>query len=163
MIKMNKTFQRWAVAAAAGLAMASVASVSTVAMAAGMSPYAAVSGGVSTDEFSALNQRAQDYQLKLVLAAKGSGAYLADVDVTVRALPSREVVLEHRAEGPLLLASLPPGRYELTAAYADVLPGTPSKVTRQFTVHGSGLNQMVLYFDTGDKVSTDLAAVSTNR
>jgi hypothetical protein len=154
----KKTFHRWAVATAAGLAVASAAFAATNLPASNV-----VSGGVTVDEFAALNRMSNEYQLKLILAAKGSGAYLADVDVVVKALPSREVVIEHRTEGPLLLASLPPGRYEVTASYGQVLPGAPHNVSRTFTVAGSGLSQMVMYFDTGDKVSGDLAADTTQR
>ena len=116
------------------------------------------SGGVSSDEYAALSSQAADYSLKLILAAKHTGAYLADVDVVVRSLPSREVVLEHRTEGPLLLATLPPGRYEITATYGQVTPGTPTTQTRIVNINGAGLAQMVMYFDTGDKLSPDLHA-----
>ena len=73
------------------------------------------------------------------------------------ALPSREVVLEHRTDGPLLLASLPPGRYQVRATYGQVLPGAPTTNTRVITV-GSGLTQLVMYFDTGDTVSAESPA-----
>ena len=66
------------------------------------------SGGVTVDQFAQLNQRADDYTLELVRAAKGSGAYLADVDVSIRSLPAGDVVVEHRTEGPLMLVDLPP-------------------------------------------------------
>jgi hypothetical protein len=112
------------------------------------------SGGASYEEVEALNQRAGDYSLKLVLAAKGSGAYLADVDVTITALPRRETVLQHRTEGPLLLVALPPGRYEVNARFEDVLPGAPDTVMRTLVVPHKGLVQAVLYFDTGDEVGS---------
>jgi hypothetical protein len=108
------------------------------------------SGGASVESVEAMNERAGDYSLKLTLAAKGSGAYLADVDVTIAMLPQRTTVLEHRTEGPLLLAALPPGRYEVSASFDDVLPGTPTTVKRQVSVPRQGLAQAVLYFDTGD-------------
>jgi hypothetical protein len=114
------------------------------------------SGGVTVEEFKELRREAPSHSLQVVLASKGSGAYLADVDVTLRALPSREVVLEHRAQGPLVLATLPPGRYELSASFADVRPGAPRTLTRTVVV-GTRLSQVVLYFDTGDAVSPDSA------
>jgi hypothetical protein len=112
------------------------------------------SGGASVEDFAALNREAAQHSLKLVLASKGSGAYLADVDVSVHELPSRRVVLEHRTEGPLMLAKLPPGRYEVVAQYRDVLPGAATRVVRTVSI-GRGLTQMVIYFDTGDEVSPD--------
>jgi hypothetical protein len=144
-----RPLQQWAAATAAGLTFAGAA------IAANPPPVPVRSGGSSLDEFAELNRQASDYSLKLILAAKRSGAYLADVDVVVRSLPSREVVLEHRSEGPLVLAALPPGRYEVTASYGQVLPGAPTTNTRIVTISPSGLAQMVLYFDTGDQVSSN--------
>lgn len=112
------------------------------------------SGGATVEEFSELNRENGPHLLKLVLASKGSGAYLADVDVSVRALPSHELVLQHRAQGPLMLATLPPGHYEVSATYADVKPGAADTIERTVTV-GQGRTQMVLYFDTGDDLSPD--------
>lgn len=118
------------------------------------SQFAVESGGASQEDFEALSAKASDYSLKLLLAAKGSGAYLAYVDVTVRALPSNDVVLEHRTEGPLMLADLPPGRYRVEAQYTDVLPGAPNVLRRDVVIPREGLRQLVLYFDTGDKVGS---------
>jgi hypothetical protein len=108
------------------------------------------SGGATYEEVDAMNLRARDYSFKLVLAAKGSGAYLSDVDVTITSLPQREAVLQHRTEGPMLLAELPPGRYEVSGTFTDVLPGAPTTVKRTVVVPRNGLAQTVLYFDTGD-------------
>ena len=144
---MNKPIHRWILATAAGLAL------STGAIASTQVPHR--SGGVSVEDFAELRSQASDYNLKLVLAARGSGAYLADVDVTVRSLPSREVVLEHRTDGPQLLAALPAGRYEVTASFADVLSGARDTLTRVIQVPRSGLVRSVMYFDTGDEVSAE--------
>jgi hypothetical protein len=84
------------------------------------------------------------------VAAKGSGAYLADVDVSIASLPQRTPVLETRTEGPLLLAALPPGRYEISASFSDVRPGAATQVKRTVVVPRQGLAQAVVYFDTGD-------------
>ncbi|MCW5633259.1 MAG: hypothetical protein KIT17_07970 [Rubrivivax sp.] len=135
------------------LAAVAAASVLFAAAAAAGVPHR--SGGASVEEFTELRRLASEHSLKLVLAARGSGAYLADVDVTVRALDSGDVLLQHRTEGPLLLASLPPGRYEVIASFADVLPGAPDTVRRVLEVPRSGLAQAVLYFDTGDQVAPD--------
>lgn len=144
---MNKPLHRWILAAAAGLAL------SATAMAATQVPHR--SGGASVEDFAELRGIASDHNLKLVLAARGSGAYLADVDVTVRSLPAREVVLEHRTDGPLLLATLPPGRYEVTARFGQVQPGAPDSVTRVIQVPRSGLARSVMYFETGDQVGAE--------
>lgn len=144
--------RRWIATAAATLAClaaATAASASTIPVR---------SGGVTTEEFAALNQEAGNYSLKLVMAARGSGAYLADVDVSVASLATGEVVLAHRSEGPLLLAALPPGRYRVTARFADVVPGASRTVTRVIQVPARGHVQAVLRFDTGDTVSAESPA-----
>jgi hypothetical protein len=115
------------------------------------------SGGVSAGDFSALDARAQDYSLRIIWAAKGSGAYLADVDVTIVSLPERKLVLEHTTTGPLMLADLPPGHYEVSGAYDDVLPGAPGVVKRTVVVPRQGLAQAVMYFDSGDNVAHNVA------
>jgi hypothetical protein len=113
------------------------------------------SGGVTADQFSELNQRADDYSLKLIWAAKGSGAYLADVDVSIHTLPSRDLVLQHRTEGPVMLVDLPPGRYVISGRYTDVTPGAKTEVERTIVVPRQGTRQMMMYFDTADQVSPE--------
>ena len=112
------------------------------------------SGGSSAEDFKVLDRLESGYSLKLLLAAKGSGAYLADVSVRVQSLPSGDMVLETRTEGPLLLAALPPGRYELTAS-ADVRPGAVATLKRRIVIPASGLHKEIMYFDTGDIVSPE--------
>jgi len=138
--------------------LASLTLLSGTALAAPASTVLYRSGGVTVDEFVEMNREAKDYSMKLVLAAKGSGAYLADVDVAVKALSGGDVVISTRTEGPLLLAALPPGRYEVTATFKDVRPGAPTTLKRIVTVPRKGLAQAVLYFDTGDQVGADSPA-----
>ena len=145
---MTKPITRWILAATAGLALSATAIASTTQV-----PHR--SGGASVEEFAELRGLASAHNLKLVLAARGSGAYLADVEVTVRSMPTREVVLEHRTNGPLLLATLQPGRYEVTATFAQVQPGAPDTITRVIEVPRSGLARSVIYFDTGDTVAAE--------
>jgi hypothetical protein len=102
---------------------------------------------VTFDEIAALEQRAGEYSLKLVLAAKGSGAYLADVDVQILALPQRELVLSERTRGPLLMAALPAGSYQITGTFNGY--GTPQSVKRTVVVPRSGLAQAVMHFEAG--------------
>lgn len=112
------------------------------------------SGGATSEEFVAMDRMSGAYSLKLVLAAKDSGAYLADVDVVVHALPSRALMLETRTQGPMLLAALPPGRYAVTASVA-VRPGAISTLKRTIVIPASGQQKLVMYFDTGDEVSPE--------
>lgn len=116
-----------------------------------------VSGGVGRDDYNQMNAQAADYTLKVVTAARRTGAWLADVDIRIHSLSSGDVLVEHRTEGPMLLARLPPGRYEMRATYADVRPGAAQTVVRRFSV-GSGLTQMVLHFDGADDGALPSAA-----
>jgi hypothetical protein len=158
-----KTRQQAAIAAAL-LAMALVGQTAAPAAAADGAANNASnnavevrSGGVSLEEFAALNREAGQHTLKLLLASKGRGAYLAGVDVTVRDLQTGRVVLQHRTEGPLLLARLPPGRYEVVADYADVRPGAATRQQRNITI-GAGLTSLALHFDTVDDLSAETSA-----
>jgi len=74
------------------------------------------SGGIGAGERDELVLVLPDYNLKLVAAAKGSGAFLADVKLT--ALDARGTkVLETTLDGPWFVARFPPGRYEFQLAY----------------------------------------------
>jgi hypothetical protein len=106
------------------------------------------SGGVGQEEFSALKRRAGDYSLELLHAVKGSGEYLADVDVEIRELPQRALVLRHRTDGPLLLADLPAGRYELTSTYGGAATGAAKSIRQTIVVpRGGRMLAVVVYFD----------------
>ena len=107
------------------------------------------SGGVGVDEFRALEATAADYSLKLLLASKGSGAYLADVDVSLRSLPDHRLLFSHRTDGPLMLADLPPGRYEVTATAPEARPDATNTQTRIVTIPPRGQVSLVMRFDTG--------------
>ena len=48
------------------------------------------------------------------------------------------------------MAALPPGRYEISATFDDVLPGAATTLKRTVVVPRQGQAQAVLYFDTGD-------------
>jgi hypothetical protein len=73
-----------------------------------------ISGGVGKDEAELTHSISRfGYNVQLVFAEQ-SGAYLADVRVRI-ADPKGAVVLDTVAEGPMLLAKLPPGRYRVSA------------------------------------------------
>lgn len=77
-----------------------------------------VSGGTGEDEREALLARAADFDVKLVFAERG-GAYLADVKLSISGQDGQPV-LETVAAGPVFLARLPSGNYELKATYEGV-------------------------------------------
>jgi hypothetical protein len=73
-----------------------------------------VTGGIGSDERERLAELAGDFNVRMIFA-QGSGEYLAGVRVIVTGEDGR-TVLDAGAEGPLLLARLPPGRYRVSAA-----------------------------------------------
>jgi hypothetical protein len=74
-----------------------------------------VSGGIGQTEAQRMKRAANDYSLALLFATP-SGQYLADVDVQLK--DSRgAAVLSVEDTGPMLLVNLPPGRYQVEAAY----------------------------------------------
>ena len=74
-----------------------------------------VTGGAGTEAVDRLRAMEKDFNLKLVFALK-NGEYLADVDVSV-VDAANHVVLNTSSEGPLLLAKLPAGNYQVNANY----------------------------------------------
>ena len=76
---------------------------------------AVISGGVGEESREQLKAREHEFNLKLVFTLI-EGNYLADVRVAVRNAAG-QVVVEHIADGPFVLARLAPGSYTVTAAY----------------------------------------------
>src|SRR5437899_2853414 len=72
-----------------------------------------VCGGVGSDESVAMRAAMKDHPLSL-LFARASGAYLADVAVTVKDAGGT-TALAMRASGPVCLVDLPAGRYTVEA------------------------------------------------
>lgn len=77
------------------------------------------SGGIGEASLAQMKAAEANYNLKLVFTLI-EGNYIAGVDVSVVDAAGR-TVLRHVAEGPILLARLPPGRYALRATYAGAL------------------------------------------
>lgn len=73
-----------------------------------------VSGGVGGDERSAMQAIRAGYNLSLLFSVQGSGEYLSDVKVSVTDAKGN-TLLETVSDGPMLLASLKPGHYNVTA------------------------------------------------
>ena len=73
-----------------------------------------LSGGIGSDQVTAMNAAAKDYALMLTCSVQDTGAYLADVKVTITD-KAGTVVLETVTDGPILLARLSPGQYRVSA------------------------------------------------
>jgi hypothetical protein len=72
-----------------------------------------VSGGAGDEEQRALKETApKDFNLEVTVAV-ASGNYLSDVDLAL--LKSGTEVLRTKTDGPIFLAKVPPGRYEVRA------------------------------------------------
>lgn len=76
-----------------------------------------VSGGVGEESRERLNAFSSAFNLRLLLASK-SGEFIGDVRVTIADAKGR-VVLEAVSEGPIFMANLPPGSYEVTASSGE--------------------------------------------
>ena len=71
-------------------------------------------GGVDAEEARQLSQAAREYPVELIFAWKGSGEYLADVQLSVRDESGRTLLSLNDA-GPIVLLKLAPGRYRVDA------------------------------------------------
>jgi len=76
-----------------------------------------LSGGIGLDESTAIRAAAGDFTLSVLFVQNKRGEYLADVKLRVLDRAGK-TVLETLAEGPMLLARLPAGEYQLLAEHA---------------------------------------------
>ena len=76
-----------------------------------------VSGGVGASEQEELEQIKADYNLQLLFAYTGSGAFLASVPVKI-ADQSGQILVEAVTNGPYLYAKVPTGTYSVSAEHA---------------------------------------------
>jgi len=74
-----------------------------------------MTGGVGMHERAAMKEMAQDFNLKLVFA-KANGSYVAQVPFWI-SNTNGESLLKDVANGPWVLADVPPGTYEVGAMY----------------------------------------------
>jgi hypothetical protein len=72
-----------------------------------------VSGGVGEESLERIRALSGDFNLKLLFANR-AGEYLADVSLAISD-PRGGRILDAVSEGPWFLASLPPGKYSITA------------------------------------------------
>jgi hypothetical protein len=99
-----------------------------------------VSGGVGVGERNALERRKHDFNLRVVTAAKGSGAFLAGATVKITDRSGR-TVLESTLDGPWLLVGLEPGEYTVVASHAG------QRAQGSTTIRPGDHHEMILYLD----------------
>lgn len=76
-------------------------------------------GGWSIESADLMKSHAQQFPLMMIFAWKGSGSYLADVDMQVS--DSRgKTVLDLKQMGPMVLMGLPAGSYNVKATRAGI-------------------------------------------
>lgn len=95
-----------------------------------------VSGGIGSDQSAALKSAMHQYPLSLEFAGKtGYGnEYLSDVRVRIADMQGAKRLIAI-AHGPFLLASLPEGRYKVTAIYRGKTQQRAVKVSSGAHVH----------------------------
>jgi len=102
-----------------------------------------VGGGIGEGERVDMLMLLPDYNLRVLTVAEKSGAYLAGAEVVLRDATGR-VVLETELAGPLLLARLASGKYEVQATYGG------KAQTRTVTIPASGRRELFLYWAVPD-------------
>jgi hypothetical protein len=77
-----------------------------------------LSGGIGLDQSQAIKDVMRDYSLVLTFVGttRNGNVYLSDVPVTITDV-NGNTVLDASSDGPYMLASLPNGRYTITASY----------------------------------------------
>lgn len=111
------------------------------------------SGGVGHGEREEMQALRAQHNFWLMTAAARSGAYLSDAEVRILPQGTDTPLLEHRMDGPWLFAQLPPGRYEVQAAWSPG-DGQALQVRRSvITIAAGRRQQMVLYFKAADEAA----------
>ena len=114
-----------------------------------------ISGGVGEDEAAAMKSAAAGYPLELHFVQKATprDEFLADVKVRITDR-AKNVVLDAVANGPFLLAKLPPGTYQIEADHVGV-------VKRQTVDIRPGKHQRsVFVWSTSDEARQSMAESS---
>ncbi len=86
-----------------------------------------LSGGIGSDQVTAMNAAAKDYALMLTCSVRNTGEYLADVKVRITD-ETGTVVLETVTDGPILLVRLAPGQYRIVADSNGTVVNKPVRI-----------------------------------
>ena len=73
-----------------------------------------ISGGIADDWQRAMQAQKYQYNLHLLFAQTGTGAFFANVPVQITS--GGQTVLDTVSQGPFLFAHMPPGTYQVTAS-----------------------------------------------
>lgn len=106
-------------------------------------PY--VAGGFGLEEREELAQLRRDFRLRVMTAARGSGAYVSGVRLRIADASGRGV-FDRAVDGPWLLIDLPPGRYSLRASLQA------ETAEQQVTLDAAGRRDVHFYFTVAAEV-----------
>jgi hypothetical protein len=96
-----------------------------------------LSGGIGESGIQEMQGAASGYSTMLTFADK-TGAYLADVDVTIKS-PHGDKLVSTVTKGPILLVDLPAGHYQVLASFEG------RSVTRDIDVPAKGHKREVVH------------------
>lgn len=96
-------------------------------------PVTFISGGVGEDERQELEQKENQYNLKLIFTGE-RGMYLSDVQVIITD-KDKNILVDELTEGPFLLAKLPSGRYTLEASVASFKKTVPIRIGAKLRIY----------------------------
>ena len=102
-----------------------------------------ISGGVGDSSMERMQAEQQGYNLKLLFVA--GPEYIAAVNVKITDGKGGDV-LEARADGPVLLVKMPPGRYNVQATAAG-----GSVLAQQVKVRARGLSSYVFRYPASEE------------
>jgi hypothetical protein len=115
-----------------------------------------MSGGNSVEHRMAMHAERGRYGLWVATVAKPSGAYLAEARLSIVNLKDKTVALQRTMEGPWLLASLAPGRYEVSATYRAEGSSRDETLTERVDIAKSGQRQVIMRFASPAQVSSEM-------
>ncbi|MGN6734473.1 MAG: hypothetical protein ACTHMB_21285 [Candidatus Binatia bacterium] len=101
-------------------------------------------GGASSNEREAMEERAKDYNLKLVFAEK-NGPYLSDVTLTLSS-PKQGEILAVATQGPWFYIRLPAGTYDIKADFKG-----QTKQIKNFNLPEGKSVQQIFVWDLGTR------------
>lgn len=95
-------------------ALCSLSSAAALALDRGVDRGVAfITGGVGVEEREEIARWESSFNVKIVTATQGAGAFIASVHVDIHR--GQELVFDRTMDGPWMLLRLPPGQYVVTA------------------------------------------------
>lgn len=106
-----------------------------------------ISGGVGLEEREEMARWETSFNVKIVTATQGAGAFIASVHIDVHR--GQELVFDRTMDGPWMLLRLPPGQYAVTA-------NADGRLRRaNLAVPGTGRVSLVLRWEDREPTGAD--------